>query len=159
MQYNRSTVSARALVGAIVLALVAFAPTPQAAAAQDIVGTWELTTMGGQAGQLTSTLTLAMEDDALKGKIKTEMPSMARGGGARARGGSVRAGGGRSRTTTISEIHVDGDSFSFVVTTSFGQRSITLTYSGTVDGDTMSGIIEGMGDGASRSFTGKRTET
>ena len=148
------------LVGAIALALVVLAQAPQTVAAQDIAGTWELTTMGGQGVQLTSTLTFTMEDDGLKGTIKTDRPPMGRGGAGR--GGGVRGGGGIARTTTISDLVVEGSSFSFRVNVRLAQRSVSLTYAltyaGSFEGDEMTGTIEVQGDDGSRSFTGRRLE-
>ena len=55
----------------------------------------------------------------------------------------------------VSNGTVDGNSFSFTVTLSLQGNSITLNYSGAVDGDEMSGTRGGP-RGGGQSFTGQR---
>jgi len=131
---------ARSTLPASVLALM-LAGAPAAVQAQDLVGTWELTVENPQ-GSASSTLSFTMMDGELKGELRT------------ARRG--RAGGdGREMTMAISEIEVEGDSFSFVASMSMGQRSLAMSYSGTISGDEMEGTIQGP-RGDPRAFTGKR---
>jgi hypothetical protein len=126
------------LLLAALLGLTAFTVTP--IAAQDLSGSWELTAEGGRGGQQTMTLALTQDGAELTGTI-----TLAVG----------RRGGGGPQTLEVSDGMVDGSSFSFGVTLNFGGNSITQTYSGTVDGDSMEGTIEG-GRGGGRPFTGAR---
>jgi hypothetical protein len=50
---------------------------------------------------------------------------------------------------------VEGNNFSFQVTLSFGGNSFTQSFSGTIDSDSMEGMIEG-GRGQGRPFSGER---
>ena len=52
---------------------------------------------------------------------------------------------------------IEGSSFTFTVTRSFGGNDFSQMYSGTYEGDTIEGTIEG-GRGGGRPFTGTRTE-
>ena len=65
-----------------------------------------------------------------------------------------------TREFDIEDGAVDGNSFSFSMTLSFGDNSFTQEYSGTFDGDSMEGQIAGGGrggrGGGPRPFTGKR---
>jgi hypothetical protein len=131
----------RVLVAALVVgASMVSAP----AAAQGLTGTWEVTSEG-RRGPQTTTLALVQSGTSLTGTL-----TMTGGGG---RGG--RGGGGGAREVEISDGEIDGTSFTFTVTLAFGNNSIEQTYSGTIDGDEMSGTIEG-GRGGGRPFTGKR---
>jgi len=75
-------------------------------AAQDLTGTWEISTQGGRGGP---------------------------------------------QELEVSNGTVDGNSFSFTVTLTFQGNSIDLNYSGTVDGDEISGTR-----GGGQPFTGKK---
>jgi len=128
---------------ASVLALVAAFASAEPATAQSLTGTWTLTSEGGRGGTVTQTLTVTQEGSSLTG-------TMTFTGGGR-RGG----GGGRgAQPVAISEGSVDGSSFRFTVTLAFQGNSVSQVYAGTVDGDSMSGTIEGpFGE---RPFTGTR---
>jgi hypothetical protein len=114
-------------------------------AAQDLPGTWEISTQGGRGGPQTSTLVLAQDGETLTGTMTFSL------GG---RGG----GGGGPQEFEVSNGTVDGNSFSFIVTLSFQGNSIDLNYSGTVDGDEMSGTRGGP-RGGGQPFTGKKLGT
>ena len=71
-------------------------------------------------------------------------------------GGGRRGGGGGPQSFDISNGTIDGNSFSFTVTLSFGGNEIPQMYSGTIDGETLMGTIRGgRGD---QPFTAKRPE-
>ena len=109
-------------------------------AAQDLAGTWEISTQGGRGGPQTSTLVLAQDGETLTGTMTFSF------GG---RGG----GGGGPQEFEVSNGTVDGNSFSFTVTLSLQGNSIDLNYSGTVDGKEMSGTRGGP-RGGGQPFTG-----
>lgn len=118
-----------------------------------LAGTWEITSSGGQFGDVTSTLTIAFEEGELKGRIVTVLSGMGRVGGG-AGGARVRPGGGRI-TSSISDITVEGESFTFVALGQVRGRSFSTTYAGTFSGDEMEGTIQGQ-RGESRPFRGTR---
>jgi hypothetical protein len=72
-------------------------------------------------------------------------------------GGGRRGGGGGPQSFEISNGTIDGNSFSFTVTLSFGGNSIEQSYRGTIDGATLAGTVDG-GRGGPQPFTGKRPE-
>ncbi len=136
---NRRTIVAAIVAGA---ALSAGPVT-----AQNLTGTWELS-QETQRGARTSTLALVQEGSGLTGTLTLTLGGR-RGGG----------GGGGAMEVSVDDGMVDGNSFSFSVTLTFGDNSITQSYSGTFDGDSMEGRIEGggrRGGGGPRPFTGKR---
>ena len=115
--------------------------TAAPAGAQGVAGTWQIESET-QRGSLTQTLVLAVEGSTLTGTITF--------------GGGGRRGGGRGPgTIEISDGMVDGETFSFNVALDFGGNSITLSYSGTVDGDSIEGTREG-GRGGGALFMGTR---
>ena len=63
--------------------------------------------------------------------------------------------GGGPQELEVSNGTVDGSAFSFTVTLSFQGNSIDLNYSGTVDGDEMSGTRGGP-RGGGQPFTGQK---
>ncbi len=117
-------------------------------AAQSLTGTWELS-QETQRGPRTSTLALVQDGTTLTGTLTLTLGGR-RGGG----------GGGGPREFEIEDGLVEGNSFSFTMTLSFGDNSFTQEYSGTFDGDSMEGEIAGGGrrggGGGPRPFTGKR---
>ena len=128
----------------IVTALVASAAlTGAPASAQNVAGTWQITAEG-RPGPRTQTLVLAVEGSTLTGTITFT------GGGRR--GG----GGGTPQAIEISDGTVDGNSFTFTVTRSFGGNSFSQVYSGTIEGDAIEGTIDSGRGGAGRPFTGTR---
>ncbi len=135
----------------IVTALVAAAAlTAAPTSAQNVGGTWQITSEG-RRGPKTQTLVLAVEGSTLTGTLTF-------GGGGRRGGG----GGGRGPQAPleITDGTVDGNAFSFSMMLEFGGGSITIAYSGTVDGDTMEGSRTfsggGRGGGQPTPFTGTR---
>ena len=132
------------LTALLTAAVVAMAPAP--ASAQDLAGMWELSQETGR-GTRTSTLSLTVDGMTLTGTVTT---TRGRGGG---------GGGGGPQAVEISDGKIDGSSFSFSLIRTFGDNTITQTYSGTIDGATLTGTIEGGGRGGGgqpRPFTGKR---
>jgi len=125
---------------AALFAAAAFTAAP--ATAQTLAGTWEITSET-QRGSQTQTVTLAQDGMALTGTITMTM------------GGRRGGGGGGAQSIEITDGHVDGASFSFTMNLEFNGNSIVQSYSGTFEGDAMTGQIEG-GRGGARPFTGKR---
>lgn len=123
-----------------VAAVAALCSVP--AAAQDLTGTWLLTSQT-QRGPQNTTITLVQDGSELSGTASFSF------------GGRRGGGGGGGQTVDISNGTVDGSSFSFDIVLSFGGNAVTLSYSGTFEGDTMDGTIEG-GRGGGRPFSGER---
>lgn len=84
----------------------------------DVTGTWEMV-VSTQMGEMTSTLTLKQEGEDVTGSFKSDM------------------GEGEIKDGTIS-----GNSISFTVTLSIMGQDRDLTYSGTVEGDSMEGTLD-----------------
>jgi len=119
------------LVALLTLALVV-PGVAQDVGEADLTGSWEISVEGPQ-GPRTMTLKLIQNGAELIGTL-----------------GSERG------TSDIEEGIVDGSAFSFGVTMARGERSFTLTYRGTVDGETMKGtMITPRGESP---FTGKLTQ-
>jgi len=125
----------------MVLAVAAFNAAP--ASAQNLSGTWQITSEGGR-GSVSQTLTLQQDGSTLTGTV-----SFAPGG---RRGG----GGGAPQAVEISNGTVDGVSFTFTMSMDFGGRgAMEQVFTGTYEGDFMEGTIEG-GRGGGRPFMGTR---
>lgn len=125
----------------LLLAAAALSAAP--ASAQNLSGTWQVTSEGRRGSQ-TQTLTLTQSGTALTGTI-----SFAGGG---ARGG----GGGAPQSIAISNGTVEGATFRFTMAIEIsGRGSFEQVYSGTYEGDFMEGTIAG-GRGGSQPFTGTR---
>ncbi len=131
------------LMALLSTAALTMAPAP--VAAQNLAGVWEITRETGR-GTSTQTLTLTVEGSTLTGTLSFT------GGGRRGGGG-----GGGPQSFEISNGTIDGNSFSFTVTLSFGGNSFEQSYSGTITGETLSGTVQG-GRGGGQPFTGKRPE-
>ena len=130
----------------LLIALLATAVlTAAPASAQNLAGTWEITSETGR-GTRTQTLTLTVDGMTLTGTVSF------RGGG---RGGG--GGGGGPQSIEISDGTIEGSSFTFTVTRNFGGNDFSLVYAGTFEGNTIEGTIEG-GRGGGRPFKGKRAE-
>ena len=130
----------RALLPMLLIA-VAFSAAP--ASAQNLSGTWQVTSEG-RRGSVTQTLTLQQQGSTLTGTVSFS------GGGPR--GG----GGGAPQAVEISNGTVDGVAFTFTMSLDFGGRgSFEQVFSGTYEGDFMEGNIEG-GRGGARPFMGTR---
>ena len=123
-------------------AMLTMASAP--AAAQNLAGVWEITRETGR-GTIVQTLTLTVEGSTVTGNLEFNFGG--RGGG---------GGGGGPQSFPVSDGTVNGNQFSFTVTLSFGGNSFDQMYSGTIDGETLSGTIRGgRGD---QPFTAKRPE-
>ena len=120
-------------------ALVAAAAFTAAPVSGQLAGTWQVTTQGGRGGPQTSSLVLAQDGETLTGTMVFNLPEQA----------------GGPQELEVSNGTVDGNSFSFTVTLSLQGNSIDLNYSGTVDGDEMSGTRGGP-RGGGQSFTGQK---
>ena len=102
------------------------------AAYAEVAGSWALTSEGRQ-GTNHSVLTIEQTDEGYHGSIA-----------------------GQRGTRQLPSIAVDGNTFSFEVTMRVPIGEIDLTYTGTVDGDAVSGTIATpMGE---RPFSGTRKE-
>jgi len=111
--------------------------------AQNLAGVWEITRETGR-GTTVQTLTLVVEGSTVTGTLAFNF--------GRGRGG----GGGGPQSFPVSDGTVNGNQFSFTVTLSFGGNEIPQMYSGTIDGETLTGTIRGgRGD---QPFTAKRPE-
>ena len=130
---------------AALAAVVAFTAAP--VAAQDINGTWEITSEGPR-GAMTQTLALAVKDGKLTGTVTMTM------GGRGGRGGGGAGGAGGPMVMEISNAKLEGNAFSFTMEMSMGGNSFSQEYKGTFEGDTMKGEIAGAR--GARPFTGKR---
>jgi len=98
------------LVTGLVLALC----TAASAAAQDVVGAWNMTYTTGDGVKMSSTLTLKNEGGTLAGAISSARGSVA-----------------------LDEVSVKGEDVAFaIIRVGFGDR-IRIEYSGKVKGDTM----------------------
>lgn len=125
----------------LLLAAAAFSAAP--ASAQNLSGTWQVTSEG-RRGSVTQTLILRQEGSTVTGTVSFT------GGGPR--GG----GGGAPQAVEISNGTVEGASFTFTVSLEFGGRgSFEQVFSGTYEGDFMEGNIAG-GRGGARPFMGTR---
>ena len=125
---------------ALTLSALSAAPV----AAQELSGSWEISSEG-RRGPQTMTFEFAQDGEELTGTVTLSF------GGRRGGGG----GGGGAQTIEIADGTVEGDHFSFNLTLAFGDRSIQQTFSGSFQGDSMEGTIEG-GRGSGRPFTGQR---
>ena len=114
---------------------VAAVSVPALAEAQ-VTGTWELSAEGPRGAQ-SMVLVLNVDGGDLTGTL-----TMQRMGG-RGGGGGGRSGG--APEMTLNEGQLDGSSFSFTVTLSMRGNSIVQEFTGTVDGDAMSGTISSSG--------------
>ena len=131
------------LTALLTTAVLAMVPAP--ASAQGLAGMWELSRETGR-GTRTSMLSLTVEGTTLTGTVTTT------GGG---RGGG---GGGGPQEIEISDGSIDGNSFTFTITRTFGDNSFSQVYSGTVDGMTIAGTVDSGRGGGGQPFTGKRPE-
>lgn len=107
----------RAPVFAALAAAVTFAAPAVAQNAPNLTGTWEITSQGPR-GERTQTFTLKQDGAALTGS--TEM---------------------RQNAVELKDGKVDGNSFTFTLEMSMGERTFSQTYKGTVTGDAMEGTI------------------
>ena len=115
-----------------VLTVTAMLAVP-AAAQTDVTGKWELT-FESPRGQVTQVMMLEQDGSTVVGTIEG-------GGMGRGRGGGGRGGGGGPGAFDIEDGMIDGDTITFVIVRSFGDRSMTMEYVGTVDGDAITGTM------------------
>jgi hypothetical protein len=113
--------------------LLFLAPSLQA---QDVSGTWTLTysmmgRQGGQAREVSMDVTLVQEGAAITGTALMQMRG--RPGG----GGDPPA----PQEIPISDGKIEGNEFTFTITRSMGERSMSTVYSGTVAGNAMEGTM------------------
>ena len=92
-----------------------------AAWAVDVSGTWEMTTQGRQ-GEMTRDITITQDGD----KITVTMPGF--------RGGDPLVGEGK----------VDGNKIEWTIVRETPRGEMSMTYKGTVDGNTMKGTFTAM---------------
>jgi len=124
----------------LVLAAAAINAAP--ATAQNLTGTWQITSEG-RRGSVTRTLVLRQDGNTLTG-------TMSFGGG-----GGPRGGGGPPEVA-ISNGTVDGATFHFTVSVDLGGRgAVEQVFNGHYEADFMEGTIEG-GRGGSQPFMGTR---
>jgi len=124
-----------------VCVLVAFSATQQVRAA-DADGTWTWSRPGRDGGEpRTSTLALKADGEKLTGKLTTP-----------------GRGGGEPVTTEITEGTVKDGTISFKISREFGGNSFVQTYTGKIDGDSITGKIafERNGESQSRDWSAKR---
>ena len=108
----------------------------------DVTGDWEITSESPRGSQVIP-ITFAQEGTTVTGSAVM-----------------------RQGPVEIQDGKVEGNTFTFKVVMSFGERSMEQVYAATVDGDTMEGTITmvgGMGGGRGgnrgpRPFTAKRVE-
>jgi hypothetical protein len=125
----------RAPVLAALAAVVAFAAPALAQSTANVTGTWELS-VTSQRGTRTMTFTFKQDGATLTGT--TVMRS--------------REG---EDTVQIKDGKVDGNTATWTVERTFGQRTMSQTYKATVKGDAMEGTISG-GRGGEIPFKGTR---
>ena len=136
---------------ALVFLLIAL---PSGARAQSLTGSWQLEAEGPRGVQ-TITLQLVHEGGELTGTA--EMAMRGRPGGGGGGGGGRPAGGGRMMEMEVTDGSVDGNRFTFLLVRAFNGNTIETQYSGTFEGNEMTGTISG-GRGGERPFTGTRQE-
>ena len=129
----------RAPVLAALAATFAFAAS---SSAQDVSGMWEIRFETPRGAQ-TVNFTFAQDGSALTGSAEM---TMGRPGG---------GGGGQSRTVEFADGTVEDGNISFSLILGAGQRSFTMTFVGTLDGDAMTGTVNNP-RGGENPFTGKR---
>jgi hypothetical protein len=127
------------------LALAAAVAVARPLEAQDLSGTWTLSSAGRGGAAVTQTLVLTQQGSTLTGTVQFT------GGGRRGGGGR---GGRGTQPLPISDGSVEGSTFRFTLTIDFQGNSITQRYSGSVEGDTMEGTLEGQA--GARPFSGRR---
>jgi hypothetical protein len=128
-------------------AVVAACLMSAAVYAADPTGTWKWTQQGrGGGGGGTpreTTLTLAMKDGKLTGKLASPGRD------------------GASNETEIKDATVKGDTVAFTVERQFGDNKFVMKYTGKIAGDTITGEAEGPGrDGqtSKREWVAKRAK-
>ncbi|MCH2452268.1 MAG: hypothetical protein MK221_03590 [Gemmatimonadetes bacterium] len=137
----------RNILYALFLSVAVTSPT----VAQDLTGTWEISTQGGRIGPQTMTLVVIQEGQGFTGTLTRTV-----------------SGRGQSRTVSsdVERGVIEGDVFSFRVLQStegmppamrdrIGGNSFSQSFSGTFDGGSIEGTIMGI-RGQGRPFSGER---
>ena len=137
----------RIILYALFLSVAISSPT----VAQDLTGTWEISTQGGRIGPQTMTLVVIQEGQGFTGTLTRTV-----------------SGRGQSRTVSsdVERGVIEGDVFSFRVLQStegmppamrdrIGGDSFSQSFSGTFDGGSIEGTIMGI-RGQGRPFSGER---
>lgn len=137
----------RIILYALFLSVAVTSPT----VAQDLTGTWEISTQGGRIGPQTMTLVVIQEGQGFTGTLTRTV-----------------SGRGQSRTVSsdVERGVIEGDVFSFRVLQStegmppamrdrIGGNSFSQSFSGTFDGGSIEGTIMGI-RGQGRPFSGER---
>ena len=137
----------RNILYALFLSVAVTSPT----VAQDLTGTWEISTQGGRIGPQTMTLVVIQEGQGFTGTLTRTV-----------------SGRGQSRTVSsdVERGVIEGDVFSFRVLQStegmppamrdrIGGDSFSQSFSGTFDGGSIEGTIMGI-RGQGRPFIGER---
>ena len=137
----------RNILYALFLSVAVTSPT----VAQDLTGTWEISTQGGRIGPQTMTLVVIQEGQGFTGTLTRTV-----------------SGRGQSRTVSsdVERGVIEGDVFSFRVLQStegmppamrdrIGGDSFSQSFSGTFDGGSIEGTIMGI-RGQGRPFSGER---
>ena len=122
-------------VGAIILSVAYFAEPGAAQDANDLAGNWEFTMeapqgggggrgggRGGAFGGGTQMLVLSVQGETLQGTLEAERGS-----------------------TELKSIMLDGNKITLTVERETPRGTFELTYNGEIDGDTMTGTMEGPG--------------
>lgn len=113
------------LLAALALGSATMAAAPAYAQASPVAGSWEIA-METPVGERRSTMTIAPADASYTVSF---VDPPADGGGAVPQG-------------TITEVKVDGNAFSFKRSLTIEQGPIELRYSGTVDGNALTGSVD-----------------
>ena len=106
------------------------------AAAIDVSGVWEMTSQSPRGDERTREITIVQEGE----KITVTMP-------------------GRQGDEVTGEGTLKGNAIEWTITRETPRGEFTMTYKGTVEGDTMSGETEmggGMGGGRTMEWTAKK---
>ena len=131
----------RRLIPFAFLAILLLAGTQKAQAQANVTGTWEIS-WETQRGATTSTFVFAQEGLAFTGTAQMAM------------GGRGAGAGGGTREIEISDGKIEGNEITFSLAMGRGERSMSFTFVGTVDGDTMEGTMSTPR--AENPFTGKK---
>lgn len=138
-------------IGAIILSVMYFAEPAAAQEAGDLAGSWEFTIEapqrggdgggrggrgGGRFGGGPQTLVLSVQDGALQGTLESE------------RGDSE-----------LTNIMLEGNKITFTIMRETQRGSFEATYTGEIDGDTMTGTMEARGGRFTINWKATRKET
>ena len=125
MNTHTNNIQSRSFIAAAVMVLALIGPFQQTTFGQNVAGgwTWEYESFGGRTAS--DSVTLAVEGEELSGEHR-----------------------GFFGATKIENGKIDGNTISFSVSRSIGDRTMTSKYSGNVDGDKITGSVatEGFGD-------------